>query len=79
MLLKTLRLLTLTVILNGCTTASYRAASRVDIMPQMPIAGPRVARELSSVCNGDTCPCINDWLNELYLFKQEYKIHKGES
>jgi hypothetical protein len=79
MLSKTLRLLALSAILSGCTTVSYRAVSRVDIMPEVPIAGPRVARELGSVCNGYTCPRTNDWLNELYLFKQEYKIYKGES
>jgi hypothetical protein len=44
----------------------------------MPIAGKRVGDELGGVCTGETCPNINDWLNELYLFKQEYKVHRGE-
>jgi hypothetical protein len=42
----------------------------------MPIAGAKVADELSKVCTAATCPRINDWLNELYLFNQEYKIYK---
>jgi len=42
------------------------------------VAGERVAKELIVVCTERSCPCLNDWLNELYFFKQEYKIYKGE-
>jgi hypothetical protein len=44
----------------------------------MPIAGEEVANELVEVCRGQTCPYLNNWLNELYLFKQEYTIYQGE-
>jgi hypothetical protein len=47
-------------------------------LPDMPLAGAKVANELTAICTDKTCLHLNDWLNELYLFKQEYKIHKRE-
>lgn len=39
----------------------------------MPIAGVKVAEELDQNCTGEKCPNLNNWLNELYLFKQQYE------
>ena len=44
----------------------------------MPIAGEKVADELENICSNETCRILNQWLNQLYLFKQEYLIHKEE-
>jgi len=45
-------------------------------LPNMPIAGKDVAKELEEVCQGNKCLHLNNWLNELYFFKQEYLIYK---
>jgi len=42
----------------------------------MPKAGPEVAEELNKICHGNKCLYLNNWLNELYFFKQEYLIYK---
>lgn len=64
-------------ILGGCRTASY---NRIDYdLPLMPLGGARVANELIAVCDDKTCLHLNDWLNELYLFRQEYLIYQNKS
>jgi hypothetical protein len=45
--------------------------------PDMPIAGVKVTEELDKNCTGKTCPNLNDWLNELYIFKQQYDTQKA--
>lgn len=42
----------------------------------MPLAGDNVANELEQLCkNEQNCFYLNNWLNELYLFKQQYLIY----
>jgi len=69
----------LLAILSGCGTASYKPILANQNLPEMPVAGSKVADELENICSNETCHEINEWLNELYFFKQEYQIHKGES
>ena len=75
MLQKIISLLILTAILSGCakTSCSYLKGSD---LPDMPKAGHEVAEELNKICQGNKCFYLNSWLNELYLFKQEYLIYK---
>lgn len=63
------------VILSGCakTACSYTALYN---LPEMPIAGVKVADELAQVCNNEKCPNTNKWLNDLYLFKQQYTLYR---
>lgn len=41
-----------------------------------PLAGAKFAEELSRICDERKCYHINIWLNELYLFRQEYLRYK---
>lgn len=43
----------------------------------MPLAGSKVADELELLCTGNKCYNLNNWLNELYLFKEQYQIYKS--
>jgi hypothetical protein len=61
--------------LSGCAKASYSGLKGSDL-PNIPIAGSKVAEELKEICPGNKCLHLNNWLNELYLFKQEYLIYK---
>ena len=68
-------------ILSGCTTTSYKNCKIVQLdLPTMPVAGPKVANELKLVCDPwDSCYNLNNWLNELYLFKLQYEIYQKSS
>ena len=75
MLQRILSLLTLAAILSGCAKTNYSGLKGSDL-PNMPKAGPEVAEELNKICHGNKCLYLNNWLNELYFFKQEYLIYK---
>ena len=78
MLVKTLKMLILTAILSGCKSANYSKVPVVNL-PQMPIAGTSVAEELKLLCvPQNKCANLNNWLNELYIFKAKYIIYKEE-
>jgi len=62
-------------ILSGCVKRSCNCLKGSDL-PDMPIAGRQVATELESLCKQGSCLYLNNWLNELYFFKQEYLIYK---
>lgn len=40
------------------------------------MAGPKVAAELEKICNEKSCYHLNNWLNELFLFKCQYEIYR---
>ena len=64
----------MTAILSGCKTANYKGKVT---MPEMPVAGAKVAEELSTRnCSKEQCPNLNNWLNEIYLFKLKYEIYR---
>ena len=63
-------------ILNGCARTNYRACLFGNDLPDIPSAGKEVADELAVICDKNKCPHLNNWLNELYFFKQEYLIYK---
>ena len=64
------------VILSGCTRKIYNKYYH-EYLPKMPIAGNAVASELEKVCKNNECTNLNEWFNELYIFKQEYEIYIG--
>lgn len=65
------------VCVSGCaiTNSSDDHSPKMEL-PEMPVAGPSVAEELSSVCNEKKCSNIKRWLNELYVFREQYLIYK---
>lgn len=65
------------VLLSGCATKSYNKPVQLDL-PDMSIAGPKVAKELAKVCTDKKCPNLINWLNEISIFKEEYLIYKAE-
>lgn len=71
-------MLILLPILSACTTTSCNHVVIRRELPNMPIAGGLVAKELEAVCSPYKCPNINNWLNRLYTFKQEYTIYQRE-
>ena len=60
---------------SGCVGKSYSINS--INLPEMPIAGENVADELANVCSPQNkCINLNNWLNDLYIFKTKYSIYK---
>jgi hypothetical protein len=56
---------------------SYNAGIEGKDLPEMPIAGDMVASELEVLCKDEKkCFHLNNWLNELFLFRQQYLIYK---
>lgn len=75
MLQKILSLVILTAILSGCKTTNSNV-TKISL-PEFPIAGKAVAQELSTRnCSKEQCPNLNNWLNEIYLFKLKYEIYR---
>ena len=70
--------LILTTILSGCAKTNYEKPMSVINLPEMPIAGIKVADELKAICTKDKCNNINDWLNRLYVFRVQYLIYREE-
>ena len=65
----------LTAILSACKTANSNVTKIA--LPEFPIAGKAVAQELSSRnCSKEQCTNVNNWLNEIYLFKVKYEIYR---
>lgn len=70
----------LTILLQGCSTVSYRTVKQAQ-MPHIPIAGKMIGKELNEVCAGkdklNKCPYLTAWLNRMMLFEEEYQILNG--
>lgn len=64
------------IILSGCATTNYEEFVCISL-PEMPLAGDKVADEIALVCNNDRCPHTIQWLNDLHAFRQEYLIYKS--
>ena len=62
--------------LSSCMKKSYN----VDYnLPEMPVAGRKVAAELDKVCDDQKCKNLHLWLSDLYLFKVEYEVIRKNS
>lgn len=67
----------MTALLGGCVKTNCRCLKGSDL-PNIPIAGEQVADELEIVCKDKKCMHLNNWLNELYLFKKEYAVYQAQ-
>ena len=77
MLAKTLSLLILTLILIGCQTKANKVP-KINL-PEMPTISLEAIKEVKSVCiPRKSCDNLNNWLNELYVFRVKYNIYKDE-
>lgn len=67
-------MLTMLITVIGCATDHCRN-NKINL-PQIPTAGPKVADELDQFCLPDKGQCknLNEWLNDLYLFKIKYTV-----
>lgn len=74
-LLKIQSALIFLVILSGCAKKSYKEVSLYNL-PEKPLAGEKVANELEKICDDKKCYHLNEWLNDLYLFKQQYALYR---
>ena len=61
--------------LSGCAKKSYKETSLYNL-PETPLAGEKVADELEQICDDKKCHHLNEWLNDLYLFKQQYMLYR---
>ena len=73
---KILNMLILAVTLNGCATISSRTPIGNSDLPIMPMAGKKVGDEMAKLCDDIKCYHLNNWLNDLYIFRKKYKIYR---
>ena len=66
------------MLLSGCARTNYDKPLYIMKLPEMPLAGSKVADELQAICTQDKCKNINDWLNRLYSFRVQYLIYREE-
>lgn len=78
-----LSVLSMLVIASGCarttkTKICYNFYSNYNL-PEIPMPGAKQFDELDVFCLPDTGQCknVNKWLNDLYIFKAEYDIHRA--
>lgn len=77
MLIRIFSPLFLALVLSGCGAKNYNTCLKNTDLPEMPIAGEQVALEIEQVCtDSHKCFHLNNWLNELYLFKKQYIIYR---
>jgi hypothetical protein len=65
------------VILSGCAKTNYKTCITTLDLPVIPLAGSKVADELEMLCTNNKCYNLNNWLNELYLFREQYQIYRS--
>jgi len=64
------------IILSGCAQKNNICISTLDL-PPLPMPGKDVADELEPLCAIGKCEYFNNWLNQFYLFADQYKIYKS--
>jgi hypothetical protein len=74
---KTINLVLLAIILSGCAQKNNVCISTLDL-PPLPMPGKEVADELEPLCSPTSkCEHYNNWLNQFYLFADQYNIYRG--
>lgn len=64
--------------LSGCATKNYNTCIKGADLPLMPLGGEKVALEIERLCKKELdCFNLNNWLNELYLFRQQYLVYSN--
>lgn len=65
------------LILSGCQTRTDKVP-KINL-PEMPTISLEAVKEVESVCiPRKKCDNLNNWLNELYIFRVKYNIYKEE-
>ena len=47
-------------------------------LPEMPIAGSNVGKEIVAVCDETKCKNIYEWIVKLHEFRVEYNVYRNE-
>lgn len=67
----------MTGVLIGCQTRTNKVP-KINL-PEMPTISLEAVKEVESVCiPRKKCDNLNNWLNELYIFRVKYNIYKEE-
>ena len=73
-----LSILILSLALIGCQTKTANKIPTLNL-PEMPMMEQKVIDEVKCVCiPRNKCDNLNNWLNELYIFRVKYNIYKEE-
>jgi hypothetical protein len=65
----------LTILLVGCQTQTRNSIPTLNL-PPLPLMSESATNEFKKLCIPDNkCDNLNNWLNELYLFKLKYDIY----
>jgi hypothetical protein len=66
----------LVIILSGCAQKNNVCISTLDL-PPLPMPDGKVADELEPLCSSSSCENYNNWLNQFYLFADQYNIYRA--
>jgi len=73
-----LHTLILSILLIGCQTQTRNSLSTLNL-PPLPLMSQEATNEFKKLCVPyNKCDNLNNWLNELYLFKIKYDIYRIE-
>ena len=73
-----LLILILAILLIGCQTQTRNSISTLNL-PPLPLMSQEATNEFKKLCVPyNKCDNLNNWLNELYLFKIKYDIYRIE-
>ena len=68
----------LAILLIGCQTQTRSSIPTLNL-PPLPLMSENATNEFKKLCvPHNKCDNINNWLNELYLFKLKYEIYRIE-
>lgn len=68
----------LAILLIGCQTQKRNSLPTLNL-PPLPLMSQKATNEFKKLCiPSNKCDNINNWLNELYLFKLKYDIYSIE-
>lgn len=64
--------------LSGCAKEICKTSILTIQLPDVPVAGERVADELEKVCFETKCPNLTAYFNQIHAFKIKYVIYQQE-
>lgn len=68
----------LAILLIGCQTQTRNSITTLNL-PPLPLMSENATNEFKKLCVPyNKCDNLNNWLNELYLFKLKYDIYRIE-
>jgi len=72
----TIKLLLAMMLLTACSMTKSNVAKIK--LPEMPIAGSNVGKEIVAVCDETKCKNIYEWIVKLHEFRVEYNVYRNE-